>query len=354
MLFINKDFYGVSMSLELIFIIIFLTSLISLMILRPVGIKLNLVDFPNERKIHSGNIPLVGGLGIFITVLVSNFLIDFDYFIKVLIYASSLILIQGVCDDLMNLKAKTKILFQASVTGIVIYITDVKLTSFGYLLGGFLPFELGLFSIPITIIAVVGLTNAINMTDGIDGNAAGLILIAIIGILYFSINDKNSTFSYFLVATALAIIPFMIFNVFPLLKTKIFLGDAGSLFLGFIISWALIYSAENVTSFNPSFALWCVTIPLLDFFTVITIRTLNKRSLIIANKDHLHHNLLNKGVSNNLVTLLIIRFGLTFLLIGIVLEYTFPEFSFLVFSILFLFYLLLRFNDLPMRKDKEC
>ena len=67
-----------------------------------------------------------------------------------------------------------------------------------------------------------------------------------------------------------------------------------------------------------------------------------------------HHNLLNKGVSNKLVTLLIISFGLTFLLIGIVLEYTFPEFSFLVFSILFLFYLFLRFNDLPMRKDKEC
>jgi UDP-GlcNAc:undecaprenyl-phosphate GlcNAc-1-phosphate transferase len=315
------------MSIELIFLIIFLTSLITHMILRPVGVKLNLVDFPNERKIHNGNIPLVGGLGIFLTLLVSDFLLDFDNFIKVLLYASSLILVQGVWDDFLNLKVKSKLLLQASVTGLIIYITDVKLSSFEYLLGDFIRFELGLFSIPITIIAVVGLTNAINMADGIDGNAAGLILIAIIGILYFSINYKNSSLPYFLIATALAIIPFMVFNVFLFLKTKIFLGDAGSLSLGFIISWALIYSSENGNIFSPSFALWCVAIPLLDFFTVITIRILNKRSLVIANKDHLHHTLLNRGLSKKLVILFIISFGLTLLLVGIVLENTFPEFS---------------------------
>lgn len=328
---------------ELNIVTAFLTSLISLIILRSLAIKYNLVDYPSERKTHTGNIPLTGGLSIFLGIFISHlFFIEFHQFSSVLVITASFILIQGVWDDFVNLKAKTKIAFQVFISAIMIYITDVKIQSFGYLFGTSYSLELGMFSIPLTIIAVIGLTNAINMIDGLDGLAAGIVLIAIIGLVCFNLTLESSPFNSILLAIASALLPFIIFNIAPYPKVKVFLGDGGSLFLGYIISWALIYSAENISNFTPSFALWCVAIPLFDFFTVIIIRILNNHSLMIARKDHIHHFLENLGFSKNLILLLIISFSLALLLIGSLVERKFPDLSFSVFLILFLFYLFLR------------
>ena len=272
----------------------FVTCLISLIIFRPFAIRFNLVDSPTERKIHTGNIPFVGGICIFLGILISYlFFIEFDKFSSVLLITSSLILIHGVWDDIVNLKAKTKIAFQIIVSGIMIYVTDVQLESFGNLFGISYPLQLGVLSIPITIIAVIGLTNAINMIDGLDGLAASTVLLAITGIIFFNQALEFNPFTSFLLATASALLPFIIFNISSYTKIKVFLGDGGSLFLGYILSWALIYSAENINNFTPSSALWCVAIPLFDFFTVIIMRTLKKQSLMIARKDHIHHFLEN-------------------------------------------------------------
>ena len=173
--------------MELIIIIAFLTSLISLILLRPIAVKINLVDFPTERKDHKGNIPLIGGGCIFLGFLnVIYFVEEFNTFSIILLITSFLILIHGVWDDFANLRAKTKMIFQAILTYIVIYITDVKVESFGYLFGMTNPIDLGVFSIPITLIAVVGLTNAINMIDGLDGLAAGIVLVAIVGLIHLN------------------------------------------------------------------------------------------------------------------------------------------------------------------------
>ncbi len=336
--------------IELNIITPFLTSLIFLLILRPLAIKYNLVDYPTERKNHTGNIPLVGGICVFLGLLISFFFTEFDKFSSALLITALLILIHGVWDDFANLKAKTKIAFQAFLSAIMIYITDVKLGSLGDLFGVSYPFELGILSFPITIIAVIALTNAINMIDGLDGLAGGIVLIAITGLIIFNLPLELSSITSILLAVASALLPFIIFNVAPYPEIKVFLGDGGSLFLGYIISWALIYSAENINNFTPSFALWCVTIPLFDLVSVIILRIVNKHSLTIARKDHIHHFLENLGLSKKIILLLIISSGFTLLLIGILVERNFPALSFPIFLTLFLFYLFIRIHNKSQKK----
>lgn len=327
----------------LIFTSVFLTSLMLLIILRPLAIKLDLVDYPNERKNHIGNIPLIGGISVFLGVLIPYiFIFDSNKFNCILLITASFILIQGVWDDFANLKPKTKIAFQAFLSLIMIYVTNVKLESFGYLFGGSYPLELGIFSIPVTVIAVVGLTNAFNMLDGLDGLASSFVIVGLTGILFFNVDSEILFLTNILFAVAVALVPFMIFNIIPYNKTKVFLGDGGSLFLGYIVSWALIYYAENVNNFNPSFALWCVTIPLFDFFTVIIIRTFEKRPLMVANKDHIHHFLESLGLSKKLVLALLVLLGFFCLFIGNLIEDIFSTLSFSVFLILFFIYLFMR------------
>lgn len=341
--------------IKLIIITASLSSLISLILLRPLAIKVNLVDYPTERKNHTGNIPLVGGICVFLGVLISYlFVIECDKFSTILLFSSSLILIHGVWDDFANLNPIKKIIFQVFISAIMINVTNVKLESFGDIFGISYPLQLGVLSVPITIIAVIALTNAINMIDGLDGLAAGVVLIAIIGLICFHLKLEFSPIISILVAVAFALLPFFIFNIAPYVKTKIFLGDGGSLYLGFIISWALIYSAENVSNFNPTFALWCVVIPLFDFLSVIILRILKKQSLITAKKDHVHHFLENVGYSKSLRLLLILFFGIATLMLGIFIEMNFPDLSFLVYLILFLFYLLIRIYSNLEKNSKKC
>ena len=337
--------------IELNIITAFITSLIALIIIRPLAIKFNLLDYPTIRKNHTGNIPLVGGVCICLGILISClFFVEFDKFSSVLLITALSILIHGVWDDFANLNAKTKIAFQVLLSAIMIYVTDVKLESFVYLFGVSYPFELGILSFPITIIGVIALTNAINMIDGLDGLAASMVIIAIIGLICFNLTDEFSPFTSILLATASALLPFIVFNIAPYPKIKVFLGDGGSLFLGYIISWSLIYSAEKINNFTPSFALWCVAIPLFDFCAVIILRILNKNSLMIGRKDHIHHFLEGFGFSKKLILLLIVSSGLILLLIGSLLENYFPIFSFPVFLILFSFYLSIRiYNNFDVK-----
>ena len=336
----------------MIIFLAFFTSLISILTLRSFAIRFNLVDFPTSRKNHVGNIPLIGGICIFLGVLISYiFFIEFNKFSTLLLLISSLILILGVWDDYKGLKAKTKMAFQALFTAIIIYITDIKLDSLGHLFWMSQSIELGILSIPITIIAVVGLTNAINMIDGLDGLAISIVLIAIFGLLSFNLTSDISSFAKLLLAIASASLPFMVFNIISYPKKKIFLGDGGSLFLGFIISWALIYSTKIENNFNPSFALWCVAIPLFDFFAVIIIRLLEKRSLTLASKDHIHHILQNEGFSKLKILLLIVLPGLVLLLVGKLIEDNVPTLSFSMFILLFLIYLFIRIFKIIKNKS---
>ena len=150
-----------------------------------------------------------------------------------------------------------------------------------------------------------------------------------------------------------SILPFIIFNIIPYSKTKIFLGDGGSLFLGYIISWILINRTENINGFTISLALWCVAIPLFDLLAVIFVRILNKHSLTKANKDHIHHFLENLRFPKKFILLIIISSGLIFLLIGNILESHYPTLSFPVFLTFLTFYSFLRIYHSHRLKIKK-
>lgn len=326
-----------------VFEISFVVTLFSLIFLRPLAIKLKLVDIPTDRKNHRGQVPSIGGICIFIGLLSSQIYENqFDKVSLTILLTAGLILILGIWDDFLNLTAKIKLNVQILVVIITIYFADLKLESFGSLFGMSYPLDLGMFSVPITIIAVIGLTNAFNMIDGIDGLAGGLVLTAFFGMFFYNILSADFLFTNILLAIVAGIIPFLALNISTHSKFKVFLGDGGSLFLGYIVSWALIYSAENNNNFSPTFALWCVTIPLFDFMGVVIIRLLEKRSVISADRHHIHHFLESLGLPRKISMVIIISLSLFTLLLGFVLEKYFPSISFSIFIILFLLYLFSR------------
>ena len=149
----------------------------------------------------------MGGICIFLGLLIPYLILsEFDKFSSVLLITSFLILIHGVLDDWRNLKPKTKIFFQVFVSAIMIYLTDVKLESFGDLFGLSYPLQLGIYSIPVTIIAVIALTNAINMMDGLDGLASVIVLLCA-GLVSLNLTQELSIFNCFLLVTTSALLP---------------------------------------------------------------------------------------------------------------------------------------------------
>ncbi len=321
----------------------FLTTLLSLILLRPYAIKFKLLDFPTDRKNHYGQIPFIGGVCIYLGFMISQiYLNEFDKTSTGIVVTATLILILGIWDDLVNLRAKVKLALQVLIVCLMIYFTDLKLQSFGFLFSLSYPIELGWFSIPITIIAVVGLTNAFNMIDGIDGLAGSLVLVAILGMFFSNMFNESFIITNILLSIAAALFPFLIFNIASYPKLKVFLGDGGSLFLGYLVAWALIYSAENISNFAPSFALWCVLIPLFDFFCVVIIRIIEKRSLIEADRDHIHHLLEILGLSKKITMIAIIFSALVMLIFGLYIEKYYPTWSFTLFFLVFSIYLFIR------------
>lgn len=327
----------------LTFLISLSMTLISLIIFRPLSIKLNLIDYPSSRKKHVGNIPLIGGISIFLGLLSSQlFQYQFSLTTSLILISSLFMLILGIYDDINNLKAKTKLFVQTSIVALTIFYTEIQIESLGYLFVSSQPLNLGLISFPFTVIAVVGLVNAFNMIDGIDGQAGILAIVAIIGILFSNYNLTVPDFYNLVLAIFGGLIPFLVFNLTNNNKIKIFLGDGGSLFIGFIISMTIVYSTQNEDIISPRFALWCVAIPIFDFFGVIILRKICKQSITTANNDHIHHFLYSIGMSKKIALMFTTVFGLIFLYIGYFLENNFPLMSIWIYIIFFAVYLIIR------------
>ena len=322
----------------------FIVTAVSLLLLRPISPNLKLIDYPNDRKKHEGNIPLIGGICIFIGVLISQmYLSKANATINMVIISSLLILILGICDDIINLKAKRKLYFQIIIVTGTIYFTEIEIKTLGYLFFSSYSLELGILSIPFTIIAIVGLMNAFNMIDGVDGQTGSLVLVAIMGLFFLNFDILGHEFYNIILSIFAGLIPFLIFNVLLKKNLKVFLGDGGSLFLGFIIAINLIYSSQNSNIITPRFTLWCVAVPLFDFFCVVFLRKIKKRPLLKASTDHIHHFIASFGLPNKYVFLVTTLIGIVMLMLGYFLETNFPFISFFIYIILFLAYCSLRY-----------
>jgi UDP-GlcNAc:undecaprenyl-phosphate GlcNAc-1-phosphate transferase len=221
-----------------------------------------------------------------------------ENFIPIII-GSLIIIITGVLDDMLELSAKIK-LFGQLAAALVVVLSGVQMEFIKMPFGGTL--EFGYFSIPLTILWIVGITNAINLIDGLDGLAAGVSSIALITISGMAMLQGNVfvlTIGLLLLGSTLG---FLVYNFHP---AKIFMGDTGALFLGFMISVLALLGFKNITFLSLVIPVIILGVPISDTFFAIIRRFVNKQPLSAPDKSHLHHCLLRLGYSHRQTVLII-------------------------------------------------
>ena len=316
-----------------------------------------LVDLPDKsRKFHKRPTPLTGGIAIFISLLISGKLyIDINelneyipLFSSMLFVASFFIIIVFLIDDIRGLKPAYRLIAQCIAAYFVIYSTGVYLESLGNLFG-FGEINLGVYGIPITIFCVVGVMNAFNMIDGINGLCAGSALV----MLLFTGIASGFIYDSMLVLLIGSMIGFLAFNLRIVGKKRaVFLGDHGSNFIGFTVAWVAIHCSQMETySINPITIVWFIAIPFLDCIGLIISRTLKGKSWAAPGRDHIHHKLM-QSFSPEASLFIIMLFSTILGVFALVLENNFNEYiSFYGFGLFALSYYLIFYfryrNKLP-------
>jgi UDP-N-acetylmuramyl pentapeptide phosphotransferase/UDP-N-acetylglucosamine-1-phosphate transferase len=283
--------------------------------------KKKLYDVPDERKIHATPIPSLGGLGIFAGFVMASLLTisfstapEFQYFIA----ASLVIFFLGLKDDILDISAVKKFIGQVLAAFLIIYKGGVQIRSMHGFLGIYdLPEMMSLLLTYFTVIVVI---NSFNLIDGVDGLAGslGLMTTIVLGIYFY----KSDLIPYSILSFALAgsLAAFLIFNFQP---AKIFMGDTGSLLIG-LLTAILVIKFINVASTNsiipvsasPAIGFSILMIPLLDTLRVFGIRIFNRRSPFSPDRNHVHHILLDKGLSHRTVTLVLVSVNLLFIFLA--------------------------------------
>ncbi len=305
-----------------------------------------LVDSPDrKRKFHKGPIPLTGGLGILIALLISGKLyIDLNNltgyvpeFTFQLMVISIPLVILFLIDDFIELWPLFRILIQVALTIYMIQSTGVYLETLGNLFGSG-ELNLGIYSKFITVFCVVGIMNAFNMIDGINGLCSGCAMIALMFMGFFS----GLIYDSMLVLIIGSMIGFIIFNLGIFGKQRgVFLGDSGSNLIGFWVAWVAIYASQSqIYNIEPITILWFVAIPLLDCIRLIFSRTLEGKSWSTAGRDHIHHKLMKK-FSQRDTLLIILSFTLLTGALGIIIEIFVASYvsTLLFFIYAFLYYM---------------
>lgn len=278
-----------------------------------------MLDHPDERKHHNGAIPVVGGLAMALGMALPAiwFLAGGEAFWWIFV-ALSIVIAIGFLDDWKGLPVLVRFVGQGTAAAIVAIAGGVQLTHLGDLLG-MGTVALGMVSIPLTIFAVVGTSNALNLSDGMDGLAGGLALIAalFIGVVAHDLGMDTELTAMLILGGALT--GFLFFNMrLPWQRhAKVFMGDCGSLMLGFLLGFAVIaVTQEGENPLPPAAALWFFAIPLLDTVSLMIRRMLKGRSPFHPGRDHLHHILLRVGYNDSQVVRFIHLVALAFALVG--------------------------------------
>jgi UDP-GlcNAc:undecaprenyl-phosphate GlcNAc-1-phosphate transferase len=265
---------------------------------------INLVDIPdNIRKLHIGNVPLIGGIVIFISVVYGTFVFGVDPFYRYVIISLVPILIVGTIDGIraVAVPISFRLIAQILASWMVILFTDVYLKDLGNLFGQGTVY-LNQFGIPFTIFAVVGMCNAFNMLDGKDG-LAGSVAVVIISSLLLLLYLNGIIYNWGLILI-LSLAVFLAFNMNLFgQERKIFLGEHGSSSLGHLIAWNLVYLSQATDFITPVTALWFVFFPLTDALLTIMRRVKISQSIVKADRRHLHYLLSDRGFSDQMILL---------------------------------------------------
>lgn len=294
-------------------LICFITAFVVAMVSIPPVIllvnKYRLHDVPDVRKEHSLPTPTLGGIAIMAGTAISlGFWFPFSFTPEILTCFLAIIILfaMGITDDIKDLSAKYKFVVEIALAALVA-LSGIRITTFGGLFGlGDLPLSA---QYTFTIFAIVGVTNAFNLIDGIDGLAGGLSFMSLVTLGIFLTISGDKSFALFAFALAGSVLAFLYFNMNP---AKIFMGDTGSLVLGFVIAILCTriiqingISAQPLLKTAPLFALGMVLIPVFDTIRVFSLRIWKGQSPFDADRTHIHHLLTNAGFSHGLTARII-------------------------------------------------
>lgn len=302
--------------------------------------KMSLYDLPSERKIHKSKILNTGGVSIYIfyIYIVSSF--ELNTFIENIIIFGFFVLVSGFLDDILKLSPGVKLILILFPSSYLIY-NGFEIDNLG-IYEYINTLYLGKFSFIFSLLCVGLLTNAINYTDGIDGLT---LIIVIFSLIYFIflLNDEDLKFLFYLL-----LIPLIINLFFNLLSIntgyKLFLGDSGSLFLGFLLSFILIY-LSIYEKIHPTILIWSVWYPVYDFLFVTFKRISIKISPFTPRKDHAHHVLYLKFKKNNFLLLIFFSFlNIFFITLGYCLSNYLGK-IYALFSFCFIFFIYTYIRD---------
>jgi len=307
-------------SLLPVLFVAFFTSIFTIKFLLPLAPHIGLVDMPNERKKHDGAIPLIGGISIFTGVLIATSLfIEQSQIINLYLISSALLVFVGTMDDIYDLSVASRIVFQGLVAAIMVFGAGIFISDLGDLFS-FGNTNIGSFGMIFTILACLVAINAFNMVDGIDGLAGSMSIITLSSVVILNLMSNQMQHVVLPLIIIVATIPFLFYNVSrrnPRGK-KIFMGDAGSMFMGLAVIWLLTLGTQGEQkSFNAVTALWIMAVPLMDMFTIMFRRSLAGSSPFRADNGHLHHILLKAGFSSRKVLFMISSLAILFSSIGI-------------------------------------
>jgi len=295
----------------------FLATAMLIPMLKPLAVRWRLVDHPGVRKTHAAPTPLVGGAAIlFGAMLTAGFLVPITRDVGALGAASLLLLAVGTIDDRFDVDWRIRIVAQATAALVLFTWGGVRVEWIGNALG-FTGHTLGVLSLPFTVLATVGITNAINWADGVDGLAGSLVLAALVMLICAAIYAGNGPLVGDLIVMAGCVVAFLAYNLRTPWRPQasVFLGD-GAEILGLWIAWAAFRLTQTPGHpVTPALAPFLIAPPVIDCLVLIFRRMRAGRSPFSADRNHLHHHLLDAGVSTTgVVTFLV---GMT-LVIGFV------------------------------------
>jgi UDP-GlcNAc:undecaprenyl-phosphate GlcNAc-1-phosphate transferase len=299
----------------------FVASILLTPLVKRLAFKIGAVDAPNYRKVHARIMPRLGGLAIFLSFLIAVAIFqpiliineNGSNFLLAIIIGACIIVATGVVDDMREISAKAKLVGQLIAALIVIFVGGIQIDMITLPFVGELNF--GFLSIPLTIIWIVGITNAINLIDGLDGLAAGVSTIALITLAVMAIIMHNMFVLAIAAILAAATFGFLFYNFHP---AKIFMGDTGALFLGFMISVLALLGFKNVTVVSLIIPVIILGVPISDTFFAIVRRVRMKKKWSDPDKSHLHHRLLDMGFTHRQTVLIIYGIAIMFGLAAII------------------------------------
>ncbi|AGB82933.1 undecaprenyl-phosphate alpha-N-acetylglucosaminyl 1-phosphatetransferase [Serratia sp. FGI94] len=306
--------------------VVFFLTLLLMVIARRIAVKLALVDKPSARKQHQGHIPLSGGIAIYLSVvLFSLWQTDGIPHMETYLCCVTALLLLGMLDDRFELSVAPRMTVQGGLALVMMLAAGMPLSSLGRLWGDE-AVQLGYGALLVTPLAVWGAINAYNMVDGIDGQLGILCCVTLAGlVVVFALGGCLAAVLWCLSLIA-TLVAYLMFNLGALgRRNQIFMGDAGSMVMGFTVLWLLLAATQGQDAvMRPVGALWLIAVPLMDMTSVMLRRIARRQSPFRADRDHLHHILMRRGLCarqalavSGLLAMALAAFGLFGELLGL-------------------------------------